>query len=67
MDTTMVTEEMLNDIILGKANSNGEKFWIKSINRASRSTLKGTIVEVAPNEEIGGGILKLHLISFLLW
>lgn len=66
MDTTMITEEMLRDIILGKANANGEKFWIKSINRASRSTLKGTIIEVAPSEDIGGGNSQVAFDKFSL-
>ncbi len=66
MDTTLITEEMLQKIILGVVNAEGEKYWIKSINRASRSTLKGTVVEVAPNEENGGGIQHLYLINLAL-
>lgn len=66
MDTTLITEEMLQKIILGAVNADGEKYWIKSINRASRSTLKGTVVEVAPNEENGGGNSTLIFDKFSL-
>lgn len=66
MDTTLITEEMLQKIILGVVNAEGEKYWIKSINRASRSTLKGTVVEVAPNEENGGGNSTLIFDKFSL-
>lgn len=66
MNTTLITEEMLQKIILGVVNAEGEKYWIKSINRASRSTLKGTVVEVAPNEENGGGNSTLIFDKFSL-
>lgn len=51
MDTTIITDQMLEEIILGKVNDKEEKFLINSIHHASHSTLKGTIIEIVSTEK----------------
>ena len=47
MDTTMITDDTLKEVILSVVNADGEKYWVKSISRAHRSNLTGTEIELA--------------------
>lgn len=66
MGTLKITEDDITKIILGRVNAEGEKYWIKAINRALPSTLQGTIVEVAPIEVGGGGNSKVTFDKFTI-
>ncbi len=55
MDTSVITEEIIKEIILGSVSGLSEKYWIKSISRFSRTSIKGLTVEVAPIDENAGG------------